>query len=406
MPVVKVVDGYAYVSSRGDRTTYLTVLSLADPARPVLVASLPVAAWVYRIHLSGNLLYLAGVDQGLIIIDVADPLQPRQIAQLPTSNPAACAGLRYEGGLEVIDVRDLAAPFVVASVDSAEIVGGLHADEASVYTIGSGGFKVIDVSEPSAPFVLGIGSCLEFTGAVFSFVQVSGRYAYIADGDAGLLVIDVGSPADSRQVATMPARNSCAVQVVGQYAYLGRQYVWDDDAQAYRSRLQIIDVADPLHPVTVGIYNTEIGMSRLNDLHVDGTRACPGFHVEQPEGPAVGEIRVLDVGNTANPVVIASCRTKAPVSMVQAVGNRVYAAEDRWGMPIYELTLSGSLKLNPPVLSGNTLTLSWNDGAGVKLQKTLSLTNPNWQDVAGSEGLSSIALPREGAAIFFRLIQP
>jgi hypothetical protein len=79
--------------------------------------------------------------------------------------------------------------------------------------------------------------------------------------------------------------------------------------------------------------------------------------------------------------------------------------EGGW-LSVLELSLPSPLKLNPPVLSANGLTLSWTGGAGIKLQQTTSLTIPNWQDVAGSDGVSSLELPRDAAAAFFRLIQP
>ena len=84
----------------------------------------------------------------------------------------------------------------------------------------------------------------------------------------------------------------------------------------------------------------------------------------------------------------------------------MYVAEDQWGLSIFKLSLPGPLQLNPPVLSANTLTLSWSGGPGIKLQKTTSLAPANWQDVPGSDGQSSFDLPRDGAAGFFRLIPP
>jgi hypothetical protein len=84
----------------------------------------------------------------------------------------------------------------------------------------------------------------------------------------------------------------------------------------------------------------------------------------------------------------------------------VYVDEDQWGLSIFKLSLPGPLQLNPPVLSANTLTLSWSGGPGIKLQKTTSLTAPNWQDVPNATGQSLAALPLSDAAAFFRLIQP
>jgi hypothetical protein len=75
-----------------------------------------------------------------------------------------------------------------------------------------------------------------------------------------------------------------------------------------------------------------------------------------------------------------------------------------WGFKI--VRLRDQLALYPPLLSGDTLTLSWTGGPGIKLQKTTNLTTPNWQDVPGSDGVSSLGLPRTDPTAFFRLIQP
>jgi len=50
------------------------------------------------------------------------------------------------------------------------------------------------------------------------------------------------------------------------------------------------------------------------------------------------------------------------------------------------------------------LSVEWNDnGKGMKLQRASALTNPVWQDVAGSELVNRLTLPLEGPTEFFRL---
>jgi nicotinate dehydrogenase subunit B len=67
---------------------------------------------------------------------------------------------------------------------------------------------------------------------------------------------------------------------------------------------------------------------------------------------------------------------------------------------------SPTLAVQPPIRVGNQIQLSWNGGPGRKLQKTTSLTNPLWQDVPGTEGVSSIQLPATDATAYFRAIRP
>jgi CO/xanthine dehydrogenase Mo-binding subunit len=63
------------------------------------------------------------------------------------------------------------------------------------------------------------------------------------------------------------------------------------------------------------------------------------------------------------------------------------------------------LVLNPPERLGDRIRLSWNGGPGIKLQKTVSLTSPAWEDVPNTEGQSTVALPVSDQTAFFRLIR-
>ncbi len=65
----------------------------------------------------------------------------------------------------------------------------------------------------------------------------------------------------------------------------------------------------------------------------------------------------------------------------------------------------GLSKINVSV-SANNLSFNWTGGVGIKLQKTTSLTNPNWQDVAGSDGSSSASETIGAGNVFYRLIKP
>lgn len=56
--------------------------------------------------------------------------------------------------------------------------------------------------------------------------------------------------------------------------------------------------------------------------------------------------------------------------------------------------------------AGGTITLSWNGGAGVLLQKATTLTNPTWETVAGTDGASTAQISADGSSGFYRLTGP
>ena len=78
-------------------------------------------------------------------------------------------------------------------------------------------------------------------------VAVSGNYAYVADGDAGLQVI-ASNPANPQRVGGYDTSGFLAngVAVSGNYAYVAD---WD-------AGLQVIDVSNPANPQRVGGYDT------------------------------------------------------------------------------------------------------------------------------------------------------
>jgi hypothetical protein len=63
------------------------------------------------------------------------------------------------------------------------------------------------------------------------------------------------------------------------------------------------------------------------------------------------------------------------------------------------------IKITSIVRDGSNVTISWQAGATIKLRKTASLTNPVWEDVAGTLGAGSATLPLSGATGFYRLVK-
>jgi len=96
------------------------------------------------------------------------------------------------------------------------------------------------------------------------------------------------------------------------------------------------------------------------------------------------------------------------ISALAMAGKTLYTTSDA-GLAVLDFfasNISPRLRLNKPVLSGGVAVLTWAGGPGIKLQKTTSLSAPDWLDVPGTLGQSLIALPPTDAAAFFRLIQP
>ena len=94
--------------------------------------------------------------------------------------------------------------------------------------------------------------CPEFVGACnttgYTYdVAVSGSYAYLANEEAGLRVIDISNPASPIEVGYIDTWDSALdVAVSRSYAYVA---AWVDG-------LRVVDVSDPANPVEVGYGGT------------------------------------------------------------------------------------------------------------------------------------------------------
>jgi uncharacterized protein YegL len=103
------------------------------------------------------------------------------------------------------------------------------------------GLQIIDVSNPANPL-----HKANIRGTDPMDVNVSGNYAYFADGSAGLKIINISNPLLPTLSGSIDTYNASSVSVNGNYAYVA------DDTNG----LQIINVTNPSAPAFAGWYNT------------------------------------------------------------------------------------------------------------------------------------------------------
>ena len=160
-----------------------------------------------RLAIAGTYAYVAA-SATLTVIDISDPANPRQIA---------CCEM--PGGAD-----DLA-------------LSGNYA-----YVI-DGDLSIVSIADPYHPTLVGR---LEFPRWPVSRVAVDGTHVYVLGaGDVGgLHVVDVSDPTNPVEVADRGVNSASAIAVSGGYAYVSGGTV------QYR-HLEIISVADPIHPALV-----------------------------------------------------------------------------------------------------------------------------------------------------------
>jgi len=137
----------------------------------------------------------------------------------------------------------------------------------------------------------------------------------------------------------------------------------------------------------------------------------PDGHEAEMVAPFRGFMRDATQPHTAAPRIISLGKTMKISFSLEASGELAPGGEwaSNTAEPIEGYYLGfpePQLKIAPSVQNGNVV-LSWiSDATGMKLYRTPSLTNPDWQFVAGSDTTNQVTLAIEPGNSFFRLAEP
>jgi hypothetical protein len=215
-------------------------------------------------------------------------------------------------------------PTLLSTTDTPGSATGVAVSGTTAYVAdGTAGLQIIDISNPAAPVLR--GTC-DTPGSAYG-VAVSGSTAYVADDVAGLQVVDVTNPAvPILKGAYDTPGNAVAVAVSGATAYVA-------DAA---SGLMIIDVSNPAAPVLKGAYDTP---GFAFGVAVSGTTAYVG---DDSYG-----LRIIDVSNPAAPVLKGTCDTPGSAKGVAISGTTAYVADLSSGLAVIDVSNQSA-----PILRG------------------------------------------------------
>jgi hypothetical protein len=150
-------------------------------------------------------------------------------------------------------------------------------------------------------------------------VKVQGNFAYVADYDQGLRIIDISNSAEPIEVSTIGTNgNAWGVWVEGNYAYVPSQ----------SGRLTIIDISIPSSPVQIAVYYP--GGNSFYDVKISGNYAYVADNY--------GGMDIVDISNPTAPVRAAYFDTFGRTWRLDVQGNYAYLADDTDGMRIIDIT--------------------------------------------------------------------
>jgi hypothetical protein len=345
-------DNYAYLVTPNG----FEIINVSDASHPVLEGFLPIATgFQMEVLLAGEYAYLRRSDEGIRVVNIADPRAPTEVGnyELPQATSMAVTGhymvvSERWYGLRVFDISN---PEVLTPAGEGWpllILGSMVWVEDYLYAASGGEWKIMDVSDPFTPTVVGtfsanardwvvagdyayglhdlyqlnildisdptaptqIGSFIQ-PDATFADIALYGDYAYLADVgechrggcyNGGIWVIDISNPAAPSQVGFVETSTS-SVTVVKDYLY--RHLV--------SGHLEALELSDPAHPTSAG------RLPSLSWFVVEGDFL---YSIEP------GRLDIFDVSNPLVPVRRGSYPTFTyhPFTDLLVADNRLYIA--------------------------------------------------------------------------------
>jgi hypothetical protein len=272
----------------------LSVVDLTNFMQPTELSR--VGAWIaHDVVVRGSRAYVAADTSGLVVLDVSVSPPAILAAVALGSRLRACdvagttlVAAALDGGIEVYDVSNPAAPVRVAVVGTGDGWASAVKVVGTRAYVGAGpSLQVLDISNPSAPFVLGQAGAGEWIMGL----DVAGTTCVVATDGNGLAVFDVAGATPSPRGTERTVLRLHGVRLAGTIAYTA----------AGDSGLHVVDVATPTAPKSLAV----VGTSRpCHDAAVDGARLVLGVggrtivpgNVSTPGTPQLGA--GVDMGAT------------------------------------------------------------------------------------------------------------
>jgi hypothetical protein len=198
----------------------LGIVDASDPSALRLRGSIKTPGQSKSVALTGSIAMVADHMSGVDFIDVADPAKPVSLgeffldgyARAVSASGSIAAAVDSPTGLYMFDFSKPGKLEPVAVLQSADRPGDVklsdpvHAQGLRVAVlIGGGSLQIYDIANPATPVK---GVTFRTPGARAQDVALVGRLAYVADGSAGLQVVDLGTP-----LAMIPSKP----QIVGEF---------------------------------------------------------------------------------------------------------------------------------------------------------------------------------------------
>ena len=294
---------FAYVAN-GDQT--IQVLNVKDSSYPTRVVDKFFSnANFYDVVVTGRTMLAAGGAKGIFVYSLANPKAPLRAKRVKSLK--ACTSLAVQGqlvaaldgnlGLVLVSFPAWNTPTVEGTLtlpNPGQACAFLPQDPTKLLVAeGDGGIQIIDVSNPAAPAVVASSA----TPSPCVGLSLSGSNPYAVCGDNGLWALNLSNPSQPTAQQVLEGEpGKTAIVSLGDTAYVGSN-----------SHLEVWNCSNPAQPVKV----TSIPVAQpIVDMTLSGhllfaacqTAGVDVFDISAPQAPAL--LSTLPVTGSAVQVAV------------------------------------------------------------------------------------------------------
>jgi len=328
---IDVNGAYAYI---GERYNIYEIVDISNNADPKKVSKNFVGYGVKDILVDGNYMYVANIGGGLKVIDISDRTLPHVVGVYNSissgENMHIVNGYAYiadgSNGLVIVDIRNKRLPVQVGYLQL--ILSHIYDVKVSgefAYLVSGTGLTIVDISKPDNLQIVGSIS----TNGTAKGVYIKGNYAYVADGNNGLVVIDITDKSAPSLIGNYIPSDSvdyADIVVDGNFAY-------------------VLNLGDGLVILNISDLNA---VSRVGNVSLGGYPSQlvkNGNYIYIATGQNGASI--IDISDKTNPILvqgnIGGYRFD-PTTYVEIAGNYLYVG-NMYSMRIFNITDKNDPKL-------------------------------------------------------------
>jgi hypothetical protein len=248
-------------------------------------------------------------------------------------------------------------PTLAGSYDTPGGAGDVFVDGDHAFLAdGVAGLQVINITDPTAPTLVGSYTTPDLAYGVY----VDGDHAFVAADGAGLLVIDISDPTVPTLAGSYDTSGlSFDVFVSGNHAFVA-------DGS---SGLTVIDITFPTAPTLAGSYDTPSSATAVvvagdYAFVADGGSGLQVVDISDPTAPTLAGsydtpdyaygldiggdhvfvadyatgLLVIDISDPTAPTLAGSYDTPGNARQVRVSGNRAYLADHLYGLQILDIS--------------------------------------------------------------------